>query len=276
MPELAVSSWSLHRALGPVYREPSYSGGERPAEYPYGEGELTLLDLPARLNREGIHNLEICHFHFPLTDPVYLHELRHNLKLNGIELKTILIDSGDITAADPAARGKDIDWMGGWIDIAAQVGAERVRIIAGRAEPSAEAVQRSVDALRGLSRYARSHDLDVITENWYSLTMSPETLLQILNQLQGRVGLCADFGNFGNDRGPEKYEKLRKILPRAASIHAKAHYPEAGRVDRDDFIRCLDLSREANFAGTYVLIFDGPGDEWASLTEMASIVKGYL
>jgi hypothetical protein len=44
----------------------------------------------------------------------------------------------------------------------------------------------------------------------------------------------------------------------------------------DDFCRCLDLARAAEFAGHYVLIFDGPGDERASLAQMAEVVRPYL
>jgi hypothetical protein len=113
----------------------------------------------------------------------------------------------------------------------------------------------------------------VITENWRQVALQPATLLAILDGLDGQVGLCADFGNY---RGAGKYDDLRLILPRAETVHAKADFPAAGQPDTADFGRCLDLARGAGFAGEYVLIFDGPGDERASLARMAEMVRPYL
>ena len=124
-----------------------------------------------------------------------------------------------------------------------------------------------------LAAHGAARGVRVITENWRQLAMDPATLLAILGALEGRVGLCADFGNY---RGPAKYDDLRRILPGAETIHAKAHYSEAGHMDADDFGRCLDLARELRFAGDYVLIFDGPGDERASLAQMAAMVRPYV
>lgn len=273
MPELAVSTWSLHRELGPTYPDLALSEGERRAEYPYGRGKLTLLEAPAAVAAAGLPNLEICHFHFPRTDPDYLRELRGRFDAAGVRPLTLLIDAGDITAADPEVRQRDLARIKAWIDVAAELGAARVRAIAGDAQPGGEAIRWSVAGLAELAEYGGARSVGVITENWRQLAMRPADLLTILDELGGAVGLCADFGNY---RGPAKYGDLRAILPRAGSIHAKANFPASGAPDLADFGRCLDLSREAGFEGEYVLIFDGPGDEWASLGQVAEAVRPYL
>lgn len=275
MPELAVSTWSLHRELGPVYRDLDLPDGERQADFPYGQGQLTLLETPAVVAAMGIRNLEVCHFHFPRTDPDYLDELVQRLDGAGVRLLTLLIDAGDIAGVDPEARERDLERIRRWIDLAARVGASRVRVIAGdtEADPEGAAIGRSIAGLSTLADYARSRSVEVITENWRQLAMPPRDLLAILDGTGEAVGLCADFGNY---RGPAKYDDLQTILPRASSIHAKANYPQAGQPDLDDFRRCLDLARAAGFTGAYVLIFDGPGDERASLSQMAVVVGPYL
>lgn len=274
MPALSVSSWSLHRTLGPVYHGLELSDEPRAATLPYGDQGLTLLDAPALAAALDIPNLEICHFHFPRTDADYLATLRERLAAAGVTFTTLLVDAGDITAGDSAAREHDLALIERWIDLAAAAGARRVRVVAGEAAPDDDnAIHHSVAGLRRLAEYGRERGVEVITENWRQLALAPPTLLAILDQLDGAVGLCADFGNY---RGPEKYDDLRAILPRAQTIHAKGNFPEAGALDTADFTRCLDLSREARFSGEYVLIFDGPGDEQASLKQLAGIVRPYL
>ncbi len=274
MRELAVSTWSLHRDLGPMYPGVALEPASRP-DLSYGEGAITLLEAPATVAAMGIHNLEVCHFHFPRVDSEYLAEFRRQLQSAGVRFLTLLIDTGDITAPEPETREQHLAHIRRWIEIAAEAGAKQVRVIAGDAEPDPEGVcmRRSIEGLRALEEFARSLGVGVITENWHALAMSPDVLLTVLDGLEGRVGLCGDFGNYS---GPTKYEDLAAILPRAITIHAKADFPRAGEIDMDDFCRCLDLSREAGFEGHYVLIFDGPGEEQPSLRQMAEVVQPYL
>jgi sugar phosphate isomerase/epimerase len=275
MPRRSVSTWSLHRGLGPIYRLAGDGSGRLEPNGGYGPGEWPLLEVPGQLAERGIECLEICHFHFPSIDMGYIAELRRALEFAGVELWNVLIDAGDITHPEAAHREADLDWIKGWIGVAARCGAKNVRIIAGDAQPDCEghAVRLSAAGLRQLSRYAQERGVRVMTENWHALTMNPKHLLALLDRLEGEVGLCVDFGNYS---GPTKYDDLAAIMPRATSIHAKAHFPAAGQIDRADFCRCLDLSRSARFSGPYTMIFDGPGDEWPSLAMIQEEIRPYL
>jgi len=275
MPELSISTWSLHRTLGPVYPALDASTGERAAETPYGAGALDLLDVPAYVAAMGIHTLEICHFHFPRADAAYCDLLRQRLAAAGVRLATLLIDDGDIAAADGEARARDIRHIAGWIDVARQVGAVRVRVSAGTTPPDAagRAVRASIDALTTLVEYARPRGIAVITENWQALAARPRPLLSIVDGLRGAVGLCADFGNYPSET---REQDLRAILPHAVTVHAKAAWTAPDVVDAAGFARCLDVTREAGFGGAYVLIFDDPGDERASILRLAELTQPYL
>ena len=232
-----------------------------------------MLDAPDQAAEIGVQHLEVCHFHFPRTDDEYLARFRERLDRAGVGLLAVLIDAGDLTATNPDVRRQEIEDIKEWIDVAARAGARRVRVIAGdaSADSSGDAVRLSAEGLSELTEYARGRSVEVITENWRRLATAPDDLLAILDAAPD-VGLCADFGNYS---GPEKYDDLAKILPRAWSIHAKAQYPEAGRMDEGDLRRCLELAQESGFDGQYVLIFDGPGDEVESLKEIARVVQEY-
>jgi sugar phosphate isomerase/epimerase len=275
MSDLAVSSWSLHRDLGPTYWGLDLVDGGRTATYPYGQGRCTLLELPAVVAGLGIHQLEICHFHFPETGAAYLHRLRASLDAALVHPLTLLVDEGDLTADDPAVRRGDVERIRRWIDVAAGLGASQARVIAGKAAPDRDgvALRRSAEGLALLAEYGASLGVRVITENWLGISMDPQCLLAILELTGPAVGLCVDLGNY---TGPGKYEALTAILPRATSIHAKATFPQPGSMDREEFVRCLDLARQAHFDGPYVLIFSDEGDERASLAKMAEVVQVHV
>ncbi len=278
MPTLAVSSWSIRHTLGPMYPGLALTPGERTPNNRFGAGSLTLLDFPGAARAAGIDQLDVCHFHFPCTDDAYLRAFHDRMDAVGVRLLTLLVDEGDVSAADPVPRERDLARTREWIDIAARLGARYVRVPAGEQEvgPDDDAVRHSAEGLSALARYAKGWSVGLLTENWRPLAMSHDSLLAILDAADGTVGLVADFGNY---KGPEKYGVLRAILPRATTIHAHAMaaWVQPGMTDGGDLRRCLDLARAAGFAGAYVLIYDGDSqsDEWPGIARMAAIVREY-
>ncbi len=272
-PRLSVSTWSLHRTLG---RPPIYGPKSDPAVFRVDPDALPLLELPARLADFGIRTLEICHFHLPTCDPDYLASLRAALADAGVELFSLLIDGGDIS--DPESAEQDLAWTEGWLETAAALGAGKARVSAGKSAPNDESIARSRAGFERLAGYIDANlagsSLRLMTENWHTLLSTSEAVHALLEPLNGRVGLCADFGNWS---GPTKYDELAAILPLAESCHAKCSFQTQTEFDRDDYIRCLELAKGAGFSGPYTLIYDGPGeDEWLGLSLERDVVEAYL
>lgn len=260
MNPVSVSTWALHRALGVTWWDTPESPAKQRAET-YGPGSVSLLDVPARLAAMGIHTLELCHFHLPTSEAAYLGDLRAALDAADVRLFSLLIDAGDITHPEHAER--DLAWIAGWIETAGALGAERARVIAGKQAPDETTLRRSGAGLARLAEHARHHNVRVMTENWHALLPGPEHVHALLDDLDGAVGLCLDWGNWS---GPTRYDDLAAIAPRAESCHAKTRFAGPGVLDGEDFRRCRDLMRAAGFGGPYTLVDGGPGeDEWAGL-----------
>ncbi len=251
-PRLGVSTWSLNNSI---------------------TAGTPLLDIPAQTAAHGLGKLEVCHFHFPSTVPGYLAEFHVALEAADVEFYTLLIDEGDLTHPDSAERAKGIALIAHWIEVAAACGAKRVRVIAGDAAPSAEALRVCESGLNEVLQHADARGLRVVVENWHALLDRPAEVVTLLEDMKGRVGLKLDFGNWSGER---KYADLPQIAPLAECTHAKAAFSAPGEMDRDDFTRCLDICRDANFEGPHILIFSDPGDEWESLDQMREVVQPYL
>ncbi len=248
-PRLGVSTWSLHESL---------------------TAGTPLLNIPAQVAAHGLSKLEVCHFHFPETGPAYLSAFRAALESAGVEFYTLLIDEGDLTHPDPAERARTQALITHWLEVAAACGAGRVRVIAGDAAPSAEAMALSVTGLTEVVRRAEFYGIRVTVENWHPLLEHPAEVLALLDAMPGQIGLKLDFANWD---APRKYTDLLQIAPLAECTHAKAHFTAPGEMDREDFARCLKLCRDAGFAGPHILIFSDPGDEWSSLDLMHEAVR---
>ncbi|MCB8943662.1 MAG: sugar phosphate isomerase/epimerase [Ardenticatenaceae bacterium] len=268
----SVSSWSLHRHLG----QPQLYGVESGHNIPvasHNQGEFALLELPQRIADFGIHTLEICHFHLPSLDAGYLTELRQALTAANVELFSLLVDDGDITHPEHGER--DLAWIDSWVEVAAALGSKCMRVIAGKQPTTPENLQLSQQRLERLWQTADSHNIRLMTENWFPLLATPAAVKQLFEAMNGRIGLCLDFGNW---RGEEKYAGFEQIATYAESCHAKGQFNEKGQLHRDDYGRCLDITRAASFAGPYTLIYDSPHptSQWDGLAIEKEMVSLYI
>ncbi len=267
----AVSSWSLHRRLGVMHPHNLDSDRVGPAEPAWGEGDISLLQLPAEVAANDISRLEICSFHLPSRDRAYLSELKSALYSSGIRLQTLLIEAGDLS--DPRTAARDAAWISGWVEVAAELGAENARIIAGKQKPTSEALDLSARGLREIARRNAGSPVRLVTENWFDLLPAPEQVHELLEKTDGMIGLNGDFGNW---TGSGKYDALARILGLATLCHAKASFAD-GAMDGEDYGRCVDVAEAAGYAGPYTLIFDSdqPG-EWKGVSIEHAFIRDRL
>jgi sugar phosphate isomerase/epimerase len=272
---LSVSTWSLHRLLGPLrWTEWNAELSIHTTREQAQPEVITLLELPAEAAKRGYNAVEVCHFHFPSTEPDYLEQLQGAFAEAGVSLDTLLLDYGDLTTTDATRREADRQLIRSWIDIASLAGAKQIRVIAGEAQPAdEEALRNSAAALSELANYAEVRDVRVITENFKPLTSTGLSCVKLLELAGEKVDTITDFGNF---KAPNKYEEFVMTLPRSVSVHAKAQYDAYGMPDEAEFIRCLDTLKESGYNGAVVLIYDGPGDMWEGLDRIKRIVEPYL
>lgn len=258
MNSFAVSSWSLHGALGQAWYEPD-GQGKRVNTNTSHTPTLTLLELPAFVAKEGIKLLEICHFHFPSTDADYLAQLKGAMQSAGVKLANVLIDTGNLSNLDDAQWRADIEMTKSWQDIAVTLGSDSVRIDCGTEPAIPDTLKRSADALRELADYGKSIGLTTTTENWRTTSIKPDDLIDIMQQVDRPLNLCLDFGNA--EKTDDKLGTINELLPYATSLHCKANY-DGGTMDEDDIDQCLDLVKASDFDGFISLIYGDTENEW--------------
>ena len=264
-PEIAVSTWAVHDRLGspPVTTpldEPTDAG--RPATT-----VEQLSDTCDLLRGSGVRRVELCHFHVPGTRDAELAAVRDVLAEHGLTLSSLLIDSGDV-AAD-TDRERHLSWLEAWIDRAAAMGAEGCRIASGRAAPSAAVTERVMAGWRRLAAAAERAGVRPVTENWREYTDTPETLLRLLDAMDGRVGLCLDFKNWAG-----RFDDLQQLAPRATSCHVPACGTDAADAAAlgVDVRRCLRMTSRVGFTGVYTIVGTAGDDPGESLRRSADVI----
>jgi sugar phosphate isomerase/epimerase len=260
----AVHTWSLFRTLGRYVASGSMpSGGLVEAE---GHG-VSLLDLPEELSRRGYRSVQLCHFYLASRGTSYLSEVRAAFDEAGVEIECLLIDDGDL--ADPSAADAHEEWIAGWLSVAAQLGAPRARVVAGKQTPTPSTLQGSATRLRNLAD--RHPGVRLVTENWHALLPDAASVLELLDRGEGQFGFLIDLGNW---KGAGKYEELAAVAGRAETCQAKVSADATGALDLDDYRRSLRVLRDAEYEGPLALVYDGPDpDEWGKLDEAHAVVR---
>jgi hypothetical protein len=256
---IAIHDWSLDRALG-RFRSDAPEGAD--------PGALSLLGLPAALRTHGYEAVQLCHFHLPSREPAFLAELRATLDDNGVRLDTYLVDDGDLT--HPETGRHDEEWISERVQDAIDLGAQRVRVIAGKTRtPQALATSSAA-----LGRIAADHpEIRVVTENWFDVTRTADDVTRILDPLDDAVGLLIDLGNWS---GPDKYDELARITRFAETCHAKAHW-SGDAMDELDYRASISTVLEADYEGPFALVYDADSaDEWAGLAALRAVVESEL
>lgn len=271
---LSISSWSLHRCLGPlrwtVWNDETNTQVINVEDQPL---EFELIDLPKLAADRGLTHLELCHFHFPARDELYLTQLRHAFENSGIQFHTLLVDYGDISSPDPIRRKSDITYIKGWIDTAYMVGAAAIRVVAGE-QPADDtaAISRSIEALQELKNYANDKNVTVVTENFHSLTSTVSSWSSIVTEEPDSVRTIVDFGNLSAN---EKEIGVRYGAPLAHSIHAKPEYSADGEIKEEAFCHLLSILEELQCTAPISIIYDREGNMWDGIERIQKIIQSF-
>ena len=267
---IAVSSWALHRTIGTTYYDAPVTGSQGLATH--GETPLELLAVPAALRAHGYEAMQLCHFHLPSRDATFAAEFKAALQDADITLLTVLIDEGDIIHPDHGEAGTE--WISGWVETASQLGAKRARVIAGKQAHSSEAMALAIQRLNAIAKVAADSGVRIETENWFSLLATHEAVNHLLYEMDGNLGLCADFGNWPK---PYVYEGLPQIMHRAETCHAKYEFLNAENIDAAHADACLKIAADAAYTGPFVLVSGGAGDsDWQGLELQRQHIRGFV
>jgi sugar phosphate isomerase/epimerase len=230
----------------------------KPAEIATIQNELTLQDVPAFYrDRFGIRNIEFWSNHFESLEPSYLKSLRNKLKASRSRLINVQVDNSffktpgsyNLASTNEEERLKSLKHVKEWIDAVSFLGSKAIRVNPGNRNGS---VEKSIESMKEVNKYARSKKLILLTENHFGIEIDPDIHLRI-NQEAGPENIYTD-PDFGNYPKETMFESLQKILPYAYVISAKAmEFNDNIEHISYDFEKCVRLAESSGFKGIYLV-----------------------
>jgi L-ribulose-5-phosphate 3-epimerase len=246
--QISLAEWSLHKAIQ--------------------VNLIKTLDFP-KIARQtfGIGAIELVNTLLEVPTTEYVSRLKRNAANEGVRILLIMCDAeGALAHQDKAQRMKSVQNHTKWIDIAAELGCHSIRVNmrgeeGGRTASSTaidDFVSRSVDAFSALCEIAAKSQINIIIENHGGLSSNADVLTRLMQAVNlPNLGTLPDFGNF--DRGMDRYDGVRKLMPFAKGVSAKSHdFDAQGNETETDYGRMMKIVLdEAHFSGYLGIEFEG-------------------
>ncbi len=227
-----------------------------------GEGKLDHLDYPALAKEKlGITHIEYWNrpFNGKHTDKAYMGELVKRTTGEGMKNVLILVDAGNqLDSRDAKARTRAIDEHKGWVDCAAQLGCDAIRVNCRSGGNRDENLDNAAKGLGPLCDYAKGTKVKIVIEPHGGNSQDPDWLLAAMKKInRPNAGLLPDFNNFGRYN---RYEGVTKSLPFAPAVCAKAlKFDAKGNETNTDFFKMLKIVYDSKFSGVISIEFEGHG-----------------
>jgi sugar phosphate isomerase/epimerase len=240
----------------------------KPEKYPIEN----VLDDAARLGFDGV---EVLHRQMTDESPAYIHKLKRQAFLNGLDLVMLSIHQ-DFVSPSKEERRTHINHTVHCIELASELGIPCVRLNSGRwktiqsfddlmkvkgDEPPLpgyvkdDAFRWCVDSIEACLPAAERAGIMLALENHWGLTTDPDMLLRIHAAVNSPwLGINLDTGNFPG----EPYPGLEKIAPKASIVQAKTYYGGGVWYTLEiDYKRVAEILRRAGFHGFISLEMEG-------------------
>ena len=241
--KLSLAEWSLHRALH--------------------EDRLEHVNF-SRTAREdfGIDTVEYVSSFFKAHDEPYLQRMKRIASDHGVASRLIMVDGeGSLGDPDDAKRARAIDNHRKWLDAAAALGCETIRVNAASKGSRQQQHDLVVDGLGRLVRVAEPYGLNVIVENHGGLSSDGSWLAGVIKAVgHPRCGTLPDFGNFriSEDTHYDRYKGVAEMMPYAKAVSAKSYdFDEHGEETTIDYHRMMRIVLAAGYHAHVGIEYEG-------------------
>lgn len=224
--------------------------------------KLTHLDYPGFVKEKlGITHVEYWNrpFNGKHTDKAFMAELVKRTTGEGIKNVLILVDAkNQLDAKDEAQRLRAVEEHKSWIDCAAQLGCDAIRVNCRSGGDRDENIKQAGHGVGALCDYAKDTSVKVVIEPHGGNSQDPVWLLAAMKELdRPNAGILPDFNNFGKY---DRYDGVKRSLPFAPAVCAKAlKFDEQGNETHTDYFRMLKIVYESDYSGVISIEFEGRG-----------------
>jgi 3-oxoisoapionate decarboxylase len=237
------------------------------------------MDLVGFLRRSAtdlqVQGVELQDIHFPQTRPAYLQMIRRIARDLDLTIIGVAVHN-DFGRTDPTLRQSEITKVKQWVEIAEQLGAPFVRVLAGFPEGKPEdRWPAMIAAFQDAAEFARQAGLRLGLENHDhgGFTPTAAQYLRILREVHSPALFpLLDTGGF-----TDGWTSVRQVIGIAEHVHAKFwELRPDGSDAKVDYGTIIPALRQAGYHDWMTFEYETPEPEDTGIPRALAYLKGRL
>ena len=274
--ELSICSYSFHRLLEAGQQDVFQYINDCQA---LGCTQLDLWNghLPSLLDDEARSPASFTPEYTQLSagELEYIVRIKATADNAGLPFGCLAVDGAHIYEASPEARRAQQIKAYRWLNIAEQLSAQQIRIDSGGPpEMPEEVFDIIVTGYKDLIPRAGEKGIEVVIENHWGASRSPENVVRILDAVPG-LGLLFDSGNWPEGMRETGWTQCARY---ARATHLKTYAFDAeGNETTVDIPRVMHILQEADYQGSWgIESVPRQGDEVEAAKKSIALVRRVL
>lgn len=195
---------------------------------PLMAGKMNVHDVVDYCAKNDIDGVDMTGYYFPGYPAAPKDDLIHSLKrhafLNGVTITGTGVRN-DFALPDASSRRGHIQLVKDWIEVAAKLGSDMVRVFAGKEVPKGytfdQVLQWMIPAFQECVEYGRKHGVIVGLQHHDDFLKTAGETIRVVNMVNSEwFSVILDVGSL---RQGDPYAEIEKLLPYASNWQIKEH-----------------------------------------------------
>jgi sugar phosphate isomerase/epimerase len=245
---------------------------------PLMAGTMTIPDVLSYCARNNIDGLDLTGYYFkgypnvPTDDTIY--SVKRAAYVNGVTISGTGVRN-DFALVDASSRRGHIQLVKDWIDVAAKLGADMVRVFAGREVPKGftfdQVLEWMVPAFQECAEYGARHGVIVGLQHHDDFLKTADETIRVVQAVRSEwFSVILDVGSL---RQGDPYAEIEKLLPYASNWQIKEHVWYGTKRTDIDLPRLRTIIDKVGYRGFTPVEALGPGDPEAVVTAFLNKVR---
>ena len=239
---------------------------------------MTLDDVIDYCAEQRIDGVDLTGYYFPgypqVPSDEFLYKLKRRAFVNGVTISGTGVRN-DFAVADAAARRKDIQMVKNWIDVAAKLGSDMVRVFSGRQVPAGhtfhQVLEWMVPAFQECAAYGAQQGVLVGLQHHDDFLKTAAETMRVVDLVKSDwFTVILDVGSL---RQGDPYEEIERLLPYAANWQIKEHVWYGTKKTPIDLARIKRIIDKVGYRGFTPIEALGEGDPRAVVTAFLEQVR---
>ncbi len=242
----------------------------------FDSGALTLVGFLKKCAVDlQVQGVELQDIHFPQTRPAYLQMIRRTADELGLTILSVAVHN-DFGRLDPTLRQSEVTKVKQWVEIAEEVGASFVRVLAGFPEGKTEdRWPAMIASFKEAAEFARHAGIRLGFENHNhgGFTPTAAEYLRILREVDSpAVFPLLDTGGF-----TDGWASVHQLIPIAEHVHAKFwELKPDGSDAKVDYATIIPALRQAGYRGWITFEYETPEPEETGVPRALAYLKARI